>query len=253
MTKIISFINNKGGVGKTTVCGHVGYALSQFHEKRILLVDFDPQANLSIGFAAHGENNIGAMLTGAIVKPKRLHERLDIISTTIALEDTEELLVVNKDVYALQTALNPLQTQYDYILIDCPPRLSMITRNALYASTDVCMVTDAGFYTQVGLGNIIKFVEKVQEKRRSLNLSSVVLSRYDGRRAASKESHQIYKTEFGSRYLDTPIRENAAMVDASAQQRTIFEYRKNSLVAKDLKELTIKFIHHYEDNNHERN
>lgn len=246
MTHIISFINNKGGVGKTTVTAHIGYALATFHEKRVLLVDFDPQANLSATFGVYDSPEASKCALGEPFLPTKLTDNLHLIPATIELEDTEQQLTMQQDVYALQTALAPLTLDYDYILIDCPPRLSMLPRNALYASSDVCMISDTGYFTQLGLANIIQFVEAVRIERPHLTLSSVILSRYDARRGASKEVRDIFIKEFGELYLDTPIREAAVIVDATAQQKTVFQHKKTSNAAKDFKILTHQFLERYD-------
>jgi chromosome partitioning protein len=246
MTKTIAMINNKGGVGKTTVTAHVAYALATFHAKRVLMVDFDPQANLSASFGVYDNPEAGNTAHGKALAPLALSDTLHLIPSTIDLENTEESLTMQQNVYALQTALAPLASNYDFILIDCPPRLSMLPRNALYAASDVCMISDTGYFTQLGLANIIQFVENVRAERPQLTLSSVILSRYDSRRAASKEVREIFQREFGELYLDTPIRETAAIVEATAQQKTVFQHKKNSLASKDFKTLTQQFLNRYE-------
>lgn len=246
MTKIISMINNKGGVGKTTVTAHLGYALATFNHKRVLLFDFDPQANLSATFGVYDNAEAGNVAKAVALTALPLYENLDLIPSTIQLEETEEALTIQQNVYALQTSLAPLAPLYDFILIDCPPRLSMLPRNALYASSDVCMISDTGYFTQFGLANIIQFVENVRLERPHLTLSSVILSRYDTRRAASKEVREIFIKEFGDLYLDTPVRETAAIVEATAQQKTVFQYKKNSLASKDFRTLTEQFLSRYE-------
>lgn len=243
--RTVAFINNKGGVGKTTVTAHLAYALAAFHKQRVLMLDFDPQANLSSTFGIDNNPEASNVAVSGKLQSLPIAENLHLIPATIDLEETEQLLTIQANNYALQTALSPHTPHYDWILIDCPPRLSMLPRNALYAASDVCMISDTGFYTQLGLANIIQFVEKVREERPHLTLSSVILSRYDSRRAASKEIREIFRREFGALFLDTPVREAAVIVEATAQQKTVFQHKKNSLASKDFSTLTHQFLERY--------
>jgi chromosome partitioning protein len=237
---IISFINHKGGVGKTTITAHLGYALVHTHGKRVLCVDFDTQANLTeilgVTVAEHTIADVLAETTSArsaIADVGGVH----VLPSSIDLASASFALTANNTQNALKIALEPLRDDYDYIFIDCPPSLEMLTVNAMMASTDVCIVSNAEYLALKGITNIVTVVNEVQLYNRNLALSSVAVSHYDSRKAHNREMLAELRATFGERVLLPPIRVAVAVVESSSHGGT---------VVNDFYQFTTAFLAHYE-------
>ncbi len=248
MTKTISFINHKGGVGKTTVTAHLAYALVHQHGKNVLCIDFDTQANLSdVCGIREPERTVADFLDGEAATSVILHvDGLHIIPSSMELANMEYTLTANNTQNAFKMALEPIAHLYDYVLIDCPPSLGLLTVNALIASTDVCVVTNAEWLALKGLANIITVVKQVQLFNQRLALSSVIVSHYDSRKAINREVFQQLQDTFAERVLLPPIRSAVAVVEASSHGGTVFQIRPNADVVNDFSALTSSFLQHYE-------
>lgn len=246
--RTIAFINHKGGVGKSTICAHLAYSLAHKHKRRVLAVDFDTQANLTeILGAMEARETITDLLRGAAPASCVFDANgVAVLPASMELANVEYELTASNTQNALKTALESLKEQYDYVLIDCPPSLGMLTINALMAATDICVVSNAEYLSLRGMTNIVEVVEQIQMYNRELNLSSVVVSHYDARKGVNREVLAELQKTFDKRVIMPPIRSAVAVVEASSHGGTVFQIRPNADVTNDFFQLSEAFLKHYE-------
>ena len=222
MHKIIAIANQKGGVGKTTTCVNLASYLALMG-KRVLAVDIDPQGNCSSGFGIDktkvkystysvlsGEVDAKAAIIPTLVK------NLDIMPSNIDLAGAEvELVGVEDREKVLKKVLSPLRNSYDYILIDCPPSLALLTVNALTAANSILIPIQGEYYALEGLSqlmNTIRLAKKILNPQ--LEVEGVVLTMYDSRsRLVQNVTEEIYKF-FGKKVFDAKIPRNIRLGEA---------------------------------------
>lgn len=249
MSKTIAFINHKGGVGKTTICAHLAYSLHHHHQKRVLAIDFDTQANLTeILGAMESPRSISDVLSGAETVESSIYavSGLSVLAATIDLANIEYDLTANNTQNALKNALAGITDAYDYILIDCPPSLGMLTLNALMLATDVCVVSNAEYLSLRGMTNIVTVIQQAQMWNKELALSSLIISHYDTRKSVNREVLAALQENFDNRVLMPPVRSAVAVVEASSHGATVFQVRPNADVVNDFRALTTSFLEKYE-------
>lgn len=256
MTKIISFSNHKGGVGKTTSTLNIGAGLHQL-KKKVLLIDLDPQANLSLSLGVvKAENNIyGALCEDYEIKPVSIMKGFDLIPATIDLAKVEtEFIGLQAREYFLKEIIDRIKHQYDYILIDCPPSLGILTTNAFTASDEVLIPLESQFLAMQGLTELIGIIKK-NTKRINPNLiiGGVFLTKYDGRLTLSKEIFNFAKQNFPNEIFDTKIRQNTTLAEAPSTQLDILRYSPNSNGAKDYEELSKEIIKRHKNEQNSNN
>lgn len=246
MTKIIAIANHKGGVGKTTTTAAVGQALAR-KGKTVLLVDLDAQANLTSFFIneENVESSIYDALIGKIDKLPiiKAADRLFVSPSTLQLARAETDLagrIARERI--LSNLIEQEKDKYDYVLLDCPPSLGIITTNALAAATDLYIPLTAEALPLVGL----KMLEEVvAEVRRSINgcltVSGVIITRYNNRKL-NKAVLDAIKAKYGGRVFDTKIRENIAVAEAPLYNESIFDYAPDSNGAKDYEALAAEIL-----------
>lgn len=237
MGKVIAIANHKGGVGKTTTTAAVGQALAR-KGKTVLLVDLDAQANLT-SFFIDEEKVEDSVFDALVGRTERLPiikagERLFVCPSTLELARAETDLagrIARERI--LSNLIEPERDSYDYILLDCPPSLGIITTNALAAATDLYIPLTAEALPLVGL----KMLEEiVAEVRRSINkrlaVSGVIITRYNNRKL-NKAVLDAIRAKYGDRVFDTKIRENIAVAETPLYGGDIFNYAPESNGAKD--------------------
>ncbi|WP_138995242.1 ParA family protein [Larkinella sp. C7] len=245
--KILAVANHKGGVAKTTSTINLGAGLARMG-KRVLLVDLDPQANLtqSLGIAPEGPRpNIYGMIRG--VYPLAVVEvanRLSVIPSTLDLSGAEiELSGETGREYILKELLQPARSNYDFILIDCPPSLGLLTLNALTAADQVLIPVQAQFLATQGLAKLIEVVEKIQKRlNQGLTVGGVFLTQYDSRKILNRNVAEAIETHFKGRVFTTKIRDNVALAEAPTQGLDIFRYDPKSNGAEDYTRLTEELL-----------
>jgi len=237
MTKIISILNHKGGVGKTTTAINLSASLAA-HGKKVLLIDADPQANLtqSLGHPTESENTIYGALRGQYPLPVVHHrENFDVVLSTLDLSAVEIELAgeVGRE-FILRELLEPLTKNYDYILIDCPPSLGLLTVNALAASTSVLIPVQAQYLAVQGMAKLLNIIDKVKQKlNKSLQLEGVLVTQFTKTIVLNRDILSTIQGHFPDKVFSTVIRSNVALAEAPSNGKDIFEYNPKSPGAQD--------------------
>ncbi|MBL6631545.1 MAG: ParA family protein [Candidatus Nanopelagicales bacterium] len=245
MTRIIAVANQKGGVGKTTTTVNIAAALA-LSGKSVLVVDLDPQGNASTALGiehAEGTPNVYDVLTGEHPFDTIVRECPDISGlsgapATVDLTGAEiELVAGEGREYRLRRAidgylatLNARGATCDYVLIDCPPSLGLLTLNGLVAAREVLLPIQCEYYALEGLSQLLRTVDMVSSHLNpDLRVSAIVLTMYDGRtRLASQVVHEV-RTHFGERVLDTVVPRSVRVSEAPSYGQTVLTYDANSL------------------------
>ena len=245
MGLVISLLNHKGGVGKTTSAINIGAGLVELG-KRVLLIDLDPQANLSLSLGIpRQKSTIYEALRGeSELVPYTVKENMDVITSTLDLSGAEmELINEAGREYILRELLEVVEEDYDYVIIDCPPSLGLLTLNALTSSTFVYIPLQTEFLALQGLTKIKQIIDKVRFRlNKKLSIGGVIATMYDHRKVLNRDVVETIRKFFGNRVFDTYIRDNVALAEAPAQRKDIFEYNKRSSGAKDYLALSKEII-----------
>jgi chromosome partitioning protein len=240
MNKIISISNHKGGVGKTTSTLNIGAGL-QGLGKRVLLVDLDPQANLtqSLGITEPPRTIYGALRGEYKPQPIPVLAGLDIVASTLDLSGAEvELSGEAGREYILKELLDPLRASYDYILIDSPPSLGLLTINGFTASDRVFIPLQAQYLALQGLTKLLEVVDKIKKRlNKELEVGGVFITQYDSRKVLNRDVVATIEAHFKDKVFSTRIRDNIALAEAPAQGLDIFRYQPNSYGAQDYRAL----------------
>lgn len=236
MGKIIAVSNHKGGTGKTTSTINLGAALARL-DKRTLLVDLDPQANAtqSLGVNATAGTIYDALRGSQDVRPVAVFDKLDIIPSTLDLSGAEVELIseVGRE-FVLKSFLQPLAASYDYILIDCPPSLGLLTINAFAAADHVYIPLQSEYLALQGMAKLIEVLQKVKKKLNpGLEVAGVFLTQFDNRRVLNREIAETVAEYFPGKVLQSRIRDNVALAEAPSTQQDIFRYAPQSYGAAD--------------------
>ncbi len=250
MGKIITISNHKGGVGKTTTTVNLGAGLAKAG-KKILLVDLDPQANLSQCYGiTKPETTIYEALKGDTeLKTIPVNENLDIAASNLDLAGAE--MELNSEAgreYLLKEILTPIKDNYDYVFVDCPPSLGLLTLNAFSCSDEVIIPIQAHFLAIKGLTKIIEVINKVKRRiNNKLLITGVVITLYDKRKVLHRDIEETIVTYFKEKVYDSKIRQNIALAEAPAQGEDIFRYNISSPGADDYWDLTQEFLRRHND------
>ncbi|WP_018477790.1 ParA family protein [Pontibacter roseus] len=243
-TKIVAVINQKGGTGKTTTTINLGSALSKLGHK-VLLLDLDPQSNLSYSLAVSSPD---ATLAEAFLGSKSMQEILVqkdgiwVAPGSNELVDVEISLVSQPDREKfLKTLLSEVKG-FDYVLIDCPPSLSVLTLNALTAAHEVLIPLQMEVLTLQGLDQIMNTINKVQKAfNPKLKIKGIVVVMFDVRRKLSLEVLEYLRENVKEKIFDSQIRLNVKLAEAPSFGKSVLDYDGTSNGAKDYKALAVEF------------
>lgn len=244
MSRIIAIANHKGGVGKTTSVGSIGSILAEMG-KRTLLIDLDAQANLTSSFLdEEPEETIYNALRGDIALPiVEVRENLSIVASTLDMAGAElDLSSRISREFILRKLLKPIADKYDYILLDCPPSLGLVTINALVAATELYIPLTAEALPSRGLTKLTNILQMVRENlNESILLSGVVITRWESTNLSKMVEAQLRET-FGDIIFKTKIRKNVAIAEAPLYSKDVVSYAPESNGAKDYRSLTEEIV-----------
>jgi chromosome partitioning protein len=236
MSKVISISNHKGGVGKTTSTLNIGAGLNKLG-KRVLLIDLDPQANLSqsLGLLDQERNIYGALRGEYKLQSIQVIKGLEIVPSTLDLSGAEvEMSGEAGREYILRELIEPLRSKYDYILIDSPPSLGLLTINALTASDEVFIPLQAQYLALQGLSKLMEVIEKIRMRlNKELKVGGVIVTQYDSRKVLNRDVVATIEAHFKKEVFKTKIRDNIALAEAPSQGLDIFRYNPKSYGAED--------------------
>jgi chromosome partitioning protein len=254
MGKIISLANQKGGVGKTTTSINLAAALAMLG-KRVLLVDADPQANTSSGLGLELqqlEHTIYECLIDRVdprtaIMPTKT-TNLYVMPSHIDLVGAEiEMLNADNRENILKNILQPLRTEYDYILIDCSPSLGLITINALTASDGIIIPVQCEFFALEGIAKLLNTIKIIKSNLNPLlRIEGFLLTMYDARLRLSAQVHDEVRRHFGDLVFDTVIARNVRLSEAPSHGMSVLEYDRNSKGARNYTNLAKELIRRHQ-------
>lgn len=252
MSDVIAVANQKGGVAKTTTTIHLGAAIAA-RERRVLLVDLDPQGHLAEGFGIVSDK-LDREMSDVIQGSKRISDiiipnvrpNLDLAPSNIRLSDMELTLVnMRFRESKLKRALEPIAGMYDYILLDCPPSLGLLTVNALIAATKVLIPMASEYYSMLGVSLLIKTIETIRgEANPDLTILGIIPTHHK-RTIHAREVVARTREELGPHIhvFDMPINDSTRFAEAAGQGKTVFEIAPEIEGAAAYQQLAKEIIH----------
>ena len=249
MTKIVALANQKGGVGKTTTAINLGASVAAC-ERRVLLVDLDPQANATSGVGASKNEErsmypvlISGMSLREIIRPTELPtlflapSSVDLVGAEVELGDAE-----NRE-FRLRSAIEPIAAEYDYILIDSPPSLGLLTINGLAAANSLLVPMQCEYFALEGVSQLLNTVERVRESLNpQLEIEGIALTMYDDRMNLSRQVAEEVRNHFGDKVYKTVIPRNVRLGEAPSFGKPIILYDIRSRGSEAYVNLAKEFI-----------
>jgi len=255
MTAIITIANQKGGVGKTTTAINLAAAIAS-KGRRTLLIDLDPQANTTIAFFDMGDvkESMFEVLSDArmamanVVRPTK-DPMLSVGPGRLALAKLETALSGQFDApYRLKDAMAPLLKDFDYVVLDTPPSLGILTVNALVASTHLLVPIQAAYFAIEGTDDLLETYERIRARPNpQLKILGVVITLFDKRTNISKDTHGQIRSVFGEVLFKTKITKNVRLEESPAYKQTIFTFAPKSPGAVEYKKLAAEVVHRVEE------
>ena len=240
--RIISVINHKGGVGKTTTAAHLGKAMA-LNNKHVSMIDLDPQGHLTAALCPHEESGYGigdvlAQKVSIDSAGKRLDESVKLVPPGKHLSDLGEVLPREIDGgMRLQKAISAQKEKNDFVFIDCPPSAGMLSVNALFASHELLVPVVGDYLSLCGVSGLLKSIKKFEKTSGRYMPIWFVLTKFYPRGRLAREVRNKLVEMFPGRVLQTAIRETVALSECPARRKTIFEYNPCSKGAEDYMQL----------------
>ncbi|MEQ1663896.1 MAG: AAA family ATPase [Bdellovibrionales bacterium] len=251
MVKVICVANQKGGVGKTTTTVNLSVAISQLG-KKVLIIDLDPQGNASSGLGIkkyeNQDNNIYHVLVGkkslSQVIQNTQYENLKIAPANPDLVGAEiELVDMPRREYRLKTAIQEIANNFEYIVIDCPPSLGLLTVNALSAASSFLVPLQCEYYALEGLSQLLNTAGIIKKNLNSeLKIEGIVLTMFDARNNLSHQVVSEIQNHFGEKVFKSIIPRNVRLSEAPSHGQSIFSYDPKSIGAKKYFELASELV-----------
>jgi chromosome partitioning protein len=256
MTAIITIANQKGGVGKTTTAINLSAAIAE-RGKRTLLIDLDPQANSTIAFYNSGEIaasmfdvlSENRVLMANVIKPTK-DPMLFLGPGRLALAKLEQVLAGQFDApYRLKDALAPVLKDYDYVVLDTPPSLGILTVNALVASTHLVVPIQAAYFAIEGTDDLLETYERIRMRPNpQLKMLGVLITLFDKRTNISRDTHGQIRSVFGEMLFKTKISKNVRLEESPAYKETVLTFAPKSTGAQEYKKLAGEVVQRVEEN-----
>lgn len=254
MTRVVALANQKGGVGKTTTAINLGASLAAC-DRRVLLIDLDPQANATSGVGLSKNEALsmysvlldGASLSSVVRETELATLRVapssvDLVGAEVELSDTEDRQ------FRLRKAIEPAKSDYDYILIDSPPSLGLLTVNALVASDSVLVPMQCEYFAMEGVSQLLNTIERVRGGLNpALEIEGLALTMYDDRMNLAKQVAQEVRAHFGPKVYDTVIPRNVRLGEAPSFGKPIILYDIRSRGSEAYISLAREFIRRAEN------
>ena len=256
MHKTLAIANQKGGVGKTTTAINLAASLAS-EAKRTLLVDLDPQGNTTTGLGVDrgqlGDSLYqvldGSRFLGEVLRGTELPQLLLIPASRDLVGIEVELVNANRREYRLKDALAGVGTDYDYVLLDCPPSLGLLTLNALTAADALLIPIQSEYYALEGLSAILETMRLVQQDLNSaLSLEGIVITMFDSRNRISHQVVEDIRVHFPDKLFQTIIRRNVRLSESPSYGKPICLYDPNSTGAQDYRDLAKELVTRGEHN-----
>ena len=240
--RVIAIINQKGGVGKTTTTMNLAHALAK-QGNRVLAIDLDPQANLTVGLGMTQKDQpgiAGVLIDGMSLRETghEVRENLQLIPAGKRLGEFEYILEKGASRgFLLQYSIKDSADEQDFILIDCPPTSGILGMNALLAANEVIIPVAGDFYSLQGLSRQMQIFDYVETNLNRHTKKWLVMTRYNERRKLARTVRDSVVHYFPNRMLQTPIRETVALAESPSFGKTIFDYRNRNRGADDYRQL----------------
>lgn len=241
----IAFCNHKGGVGKTTSAASVGVAMAR-QGKRVLLVDLDGQANLTGIFIQEEveESIYDSLVEKAPLPLVHIEDNLDLVPSNLNMSAAEAkmtMIMVQREM-RLANLLAPQKANYDYILIDCPPSLGIVTINAFFAADEIYVPVAAEILPLKGMMMIENVLEDLREAKPEIKISGVFVTRFDSRKNINKSVEEAVRAQYEDVVFNTHIRDHVSLSEAPGSGGSIFDYDAKGRGAQDYLALTQEII-----------
>lgn len=248
---VISVANQKGGVGKTTSVHNIGSALAKFHKKKTLMIDLDPQANLT--------DSCGVNPASLGLSVYEVMDGKEAASAVISLEKGLDLLPANDNLVAaelqfskkigrenlLKKAIRSLSgSGYDFMVVDCPPALGLLTVNAFVASDYILVPIQAEYHALAGLASLTQTLAEIRDNELNsrLEVLGVFVTFFDGRKNLNVDVAREVKEKWGETLMNAMIRDNVSLAEAPSYSKNIFAYKQKSFGSADYKALGAEII-----------
>src|SRR5579862_6858751 len=255
MTAILTVANQKGGVGKTTTAINLAAAIAQRH-KKTLLIDLDPQANATIAFFDSADVQISMFDVlgdhraemAAAIRPTK-DPMLFVAPAKLALAKLEQQLAGQFDApFKLKDAITPALKDYDYVVIDTPPALGILTVNAMVSSTHLIVPIQAAYFAIEGTDDLLETYERIRARPNpALKVLGVVITLFDKRTNISRDTHEQIRSVFGPVLFKTRIGKNVRLEESPAYKETILTFAPKSPGAQEYRKLALEVIQRVEE------